>query len=78
MRIALTFEGNPFSPITDFGEWYAFDPVKAAKCCSMRAALTAESSESPPNEQDAAREAAIDEICRENVTGYFKKYIETD
>lgn len=76
MATALTFEGNPFSPITDFGAWYAFDPVKAAKCCSMRAALTAESSESTPSEQDEAREAAIDEICRENVTGYFKKYTE--
>ena len=76
MAAALIFEGNPFSPISDFRAWYAFDPVKAAKCCSMRAALTAESSESTPFEQDEARNAAIDEICRENVTGYFKKYTE--
>lgn len=76
MATALTFEGNPFSPISDFRAWYAFDPVKAAKCCSMRAALTADSSESTPFEQDETRNAAIDEICRENVTGYFKKYVE--
>ena len=85
-RIALTYEtlvdGKPqvcpYSPITEFGEWYAFDKKKADKCMSMLAALEQWSSESSPAEQDATHEAAINEICALNVTGYFRKYIESD
>ena len=85
-RIALTYEtlvnGQPevcpFSPITQFGEWYSYDKKKADKCLSMLGALEQWSSESSPAEQDATHEAVIDEICRLNVTGFFKKYIESD
>lgn len=85
-RVALTYEtlvdGKPevcpFSPITQFGEWYSYDKRKADKCLSMLGALEEWSSESSPAEQDATHEAVIDEICAYNVTGFFRKYIESD
>lgn len=75
-RVALTFDGNPISPIADFRAWYAFDPVKAAKCCSVLAEIEQYSPDSPPDEQEECHNAAIDDICRENVTGYFRKFVE--
>ena len=67
---------NPFSPIREFNEWFSWNPSRAAKCCSMVAAIAEVSESTPESEQDQALEDAIDEICRENVTGYFRKYIE--
>ena len=85
-RVALTYEtlvnGEikvcPFSPITEFGAWYSYDKRKADKCLSVLGALEQWSPESSPAEQDATHEAIIDEICDYNVTGFFKKYIESD
>ncbi len=80
-NVNLTFvddEGNlnPFSPIREFHEWYSWNPSRAAKCCSMVASVSEVSESTPEAEQDQALEDAIDEICRENVTGYFRKYVE--
>lgn len=85
-RVALTYrtlvngelQTCPYSPITEFGEWYSFDKPKADKCLSMLGALEQWSSESSPAEQDATHEATIDWICDLNVTGYFEKYIARD
>lgn len=79
--VALTFvddEGhlNPFSPIRQFDEWRSWNPVRADKCCSIVAANTEISESTPEAEQEQAYEDSIDEICRENVTGYFRKYVE--
>ncbi len=85
-RVALTYKTMvngelqtcPYSPITEFGEWYSFDKRKADKCLSMLGSLEQWSSESTPAEQDATHEAVIDEICDLNVTGFFEKYLARD
>ena len=85
-RVALTYttlvDGKqktcPYSPVTEFGEWYSYDKWKADKCLSMLGALEQWSSQSTPAEQDATHEATIDEICRLNVTGFFEKYVARD
>ncbi len=76
-RIALTFKGNPYSPITEFEKWYwEVDRQKAEMCCSALARRVNFSSETPLSEQDSAREDAINELVEENFTGYFEKYEE--
>ena len=77
-RVALTFEGNPYSPIDQFDEWYAFDPIKAERTCSLLARIAVVDSDMPQEVANDLVEEAIDEICDLNVEGYFKKYVSED
>ena len=75
-RVALTFTGNPHSPIDNFEDWFNWDQKKATICCGVLAAASEMCEETPPDEQDYAHEAAIDEIVDQNVTGYFEKFVD--
>lgn len=77
-RVALTFEGNPYSPIDQFDDWYSYDPIKAERVCSLLARLSDIDSDMPQDAQDSFSEEAIDEICDLNVEGYFKKFVSED
>lgn len=78
-RCALTFVDdngklNPYSPIDDFEQWYAFDPVRAEKTCSVLARIADYVPDASLEDQMNLHEMAVDELVRENVTGYFRKY----
>jgi len=75
-RVALTFTGNPHNPLTDFEKWYWYDPIKAARVCSLYDRMSSLSYETSPAEQAAYREMVIDELCDINVYGYIEKFVE--
>lgn len=77
-RVGLTFKGNPYSPNTDFSAWWGVNPLKAARCCEMLDRIAVVSENTPLAEQEAAKEAAIDEILFEDVTDLFRKYVDED
>ena len=69
----LTTIDNPFDPITQFDEWFAFDESKGYNTCSYLARITRTSDELSQVDEDLEVEAAIDEIISLNVLGIYKK-----
>ena len=71
----LTTVDNPFDPFTQFDEWYSFDEEKGYATSGLLARITKSSDELSESDQDLAREMAIDEIIRENITGMHRKVV---
>jgi hypothetical protein len=69
----LTTMDNPYDPFTEFDEWLAYDESSGYFTIQYQARLTITSSELSDEDQDSAIESAIDEICRENINGMYKK-----
>lgn len=67
-------ELNPYSPITEFWDWYYWDPVRADACCRIYAKETEISEETPLEEQEHEKEAAVDFILANDVTGLYRKH----
>lgn len=65
----LTTTDNPFNPFTQFDEWYAYDESRGHHTTSLLARVVKSSYDLSEADQDAAIEAAIEEIVRENVSG---------
>ena len=74
----LSTVDNPYSPFTQFDEWKAFDESKGYFTCEYLARITNTSSELPDDIADKAVDDAIDEICRLNVLGIYRKVKESD
>lgn len=72
-----TFD-NPFSPFTQFAEWYAFDVRHGYHSAAFLARIVATSDELSEHDQAMAIEQAIDEIVSENVLGLWRKVKEDD
>ena len=73
--VMLTTIDNPFDPFVQFDDWFAFDMQKGYNCCGYLARVE-ETSELLSDEINAKRiEDAIDDICRLNVLGVFKKVV---
>jgi hypothetical protein len=69
----LTTIDNPYSPFTQYDEWYAFDVNQGYNTCSYLARIAKTSDELSEEDEDQAIEAAIDKIVRLNVLGLYKK-----
>lgn len=69
----LTTIDNPFDPFTQFDEWYAWDEAAGYHTSAYLARIVRTSDELSDADQDLAIEQAIDEICRENILGVYKK-----
>jgi hypothetical protein len=69
----LTTVDNPFNPFDQFDEWFAWDRQAGYNSPSLLARIAKTSEELSDADLQAAINDAIDEICRENVTGMFKK-----
>lgn len=69
----LTTTDNPFSPITHYDEWMAWDIAHGycSNCLLARVVVT--SPELSDADQELAIQEAIDEIVRENVSGVHTK-----
>jgi len=74
----LTTEDNPYSPFTQFKEWYAFDNLHGYNTSGMLASFVITSDELSNFDQDLAIEVAMDEIVEENVNGLYKKVTKED
>ena len=69
----LTTADNPWSPFTQFNEWYAFDTAKGYNTCAYIARLTGTlDPEMDDYTNDYIMDAAIDEILDYNLTGNYK------
>lgn len=64
---------NPYSPVTDYDSWYAWDRRAGYYTPEFLARCLRSSYDLSDADQDVAIEEAIDEICRENVLGIYIK-----
>jgi hypothetical protein len=69
----LTTVDNPFSPLTQYDEWYAWDERSGYHTTGLLARIVKTSDELSESDQSLAIELAIDEIVSENVSGVHKK-----
>lgn len=74
----LSTVDNPFSPFTQFEQWYAFDVGHGYHSASFLARIVASSDELSEADQALALELAMDEIVEENVLGLWRKVKESD
>jgi len=74
----LSTVDNPFSPFTQFKEWFAYDVGMGYHSASFLARIASTSDELSSADQAIAIEQAIDEIVRENVSGMWVKVKEDD
>lgn len=69
----LTTVDNPYSPFTEWDEWYAFDTQKGYHTSAFLARVVRLSPELSETDQRLAIDQAIDEIVKENVSGMWRK-----
>lgn len=69
----LTTTDNPFNPFTQFDEWYAYDEAHGHHSTQLLARVVVISHDLSEPDQDAAIEAAIDEVVKQNVSGIHRK-----
>ena len=66
-NVALTTTDNPWSPITNFDEWYAWDISKGYGTCEYLARVAFISSDLPESANDIIINEAIDDIVRKDL-----------
>ena len=64
MSIALTTSDNPYSPFTEWDQWYQYDEVHGYHTCSLLARVAKTSNGLPPKENETIIEQAIDSIVQ--------------
>lgn len=69
----LTTVDNPYNPVTNWDDWYAFDVQKGYNTCSYLARIAETSEAFPEKLEDEALDRAIDEIVRLNPLGVYRK-----
>ena len=69
----LTTVDNPFSPHTQFREWYTYDVNKGYNTLGLLARIVKSSPNLSEADQDLAIQDAMDEIVEENVLGVHRK-----
>lgn len=75
MKVMLTTTDNPFNPLTEFDDWYAYDEAKGYCTSGYLARVTRTSDELSKEDQDRAIEEAIDEIIQMHPGGNYKKVV---
>lgn len=76
--IMLTTIDNPYSPFTQFDEWFQFDEGKGYHTCAYLARIAKTSDELSEADEELAIFSAIDEIVEINLLGNYKKVTEKD
>jgi len=74
----VTTLDNPWDYFTHFDEWNAFDQEKGYFTNNYVARICMASSEMSEKDYEDAVEAAVDEICRLNITGNYKKIVKNE
>lgn len=73
MKVMLTTIDNPFNPISDFKNWFAFDCEKGYNSCAYLGRIAKTSDALTEEENDEEIERAIDEIIKYDFLGIYKK-----
>lgn len=71
----LTTVDNPWNPFTNYEEWYAFDHDKGYDTPGFLARVANVGLDLSEADFDLSIEQAIDEICKENVNGLYRKAV---
>lgn len=71
----LTTTDNPFSPVTQYDEWYAYDAMLGYHTPGYLARIVKTSFELSDADQEVAIEQAIDDIIRLNINGLYRKVV---
>ena len=74
-QVALTTTDNPYDPIDQYDDWYAFDTQKGYCTDAYIMRIMKSSDDLPEEEQNADYENAINEILSYNLTGNYKKVV---
>lgn len=75
IAVFLTTIDNPFSPLTQWDEWRRFDEDHGYFSTEYLARMAKVSDELSETDYLIAVEDAIDEICRLNILGIYKKLV---
>lgn len=78
MKCMLTTDDNPFNPLEQFDEWYAFDESKGYCTSGYLARICKTANDLSKDDQELAVEDAIDEIISLNPGGIYRKVSLTD
>lgn len=78
MRCALTTVDNPYDPIKDFDNWYAYDESHGYCTSGYLARIAMTSDDLSENDREQAVSDAIDEIIAMNSDGFYKKIVENE
>lgn len=78
IQYKLTTIDNPYSPFTQFDEWYAFDESQGYHTCSYLARVTHTSGELSQDDENDIYQDAIKEIVRLNITGKYRLVTQKD
>ena len=74
-EVMLTTIDNPYDPFTQFEDWKAFDEFKGYFTCEYIARIAITSPDMTDAEVSDEMERAINEICRINALGIYKKVV---
>lgn len=78
MRCALTTVDNPYDPLKDFDDWYAYDESHGYCTSGYLARITMTSDDLSESDREQAVSDAIDEIIAMNGDGFYKKIVENE
>ena len=78
MAVMITTVDNPFSPLTDWDDWYNYDESKGYCTSEYLSRIVKTSDELGDQDQDRAIEDAIDEIIDLNPDGFYKKIVDSE
>ena len=71
--VFVTTIDNPYDYFTDFDRWYAYDTEKGYNTCGLVDRLAHTSLEESSYNYKREIERAVDQICKWNLTGLYKK-----
>lgn len=72
-EVCLTTVDNPYSPFSEWENWFEFDVSKGYNTCQLLARIANSSDELSDAEEERIIEDAIDEIVTINALGLYKK-----
>lgn len=72
-EVCLTTVDNPYSPFSEWENWFDFDVSKGYNTCQLLARIAKSSDELSDAEEDRIIDDAIDEIVTINALGLYKK-----
>lgn len=73
IEVMLTTVDNPYNPFEQFDQWYAYDISAGYYTSGFLARIANVSNELSDADYNAALDAAINEIVKENVLGLYRK-----
>lgn len=74
----LTTIDNPFSPFTQYDDWYRYDEDAGYNTCGYLARIVGDTTALSESEYDDAANDAMDEIVKEDPFGLYIKVKEGD